>query len=186
MKKALTALILVVLIIYISPMHFMHYLETKPVEIAKVDFGDEIPDDYYNQECPIDFLRLGGDPHEWLDGLRWNRPYKPNEWDCSTQAAFLEWALTCCGYEADILVGTSHAWLMVDVGNGPEQYEPTFGAFLGGMEELSTSYWRFESLVDTRAHFIKWWHRFPQAMKLVFDEWFLGEWGWWKIEEGDD
>lgn len=191
LKKAFCALILSVLIFIVLPGHIMMYLEEQRVKITDVDFGDDIPDDYYDQECPIDYLRLGGDPRDWLDGLRWNRPYKPNEWDCSTQAAFLEWALTCCGYEADILVGASHAWLMVDVGDGWEQYEQTFGAFLGeGLEMSSTSYWKFDDLNEVHGFFGERWKKYPNRWirhsVVPFEEWFLAEWGWWKLEEGDE
>lgn len=178
---------------WLIPMHIMMYLEQHPVEIPDVDFGDEIPDDYYDRECPIDYLRLGGDAEEWLDGLRWNRPYVPNEWDCSAQSAFVEWALESCGTEADILVGKSHAWVMVKMDGEWRQYEPTFGAFLSeGMESLIDAYWRFDDLPRLRRFFKNRWERYPNRWVSThpdetFDEWFASEWHWWEIaEEGDE
>jgi len=190
--KILKAIALIFLVVWAFPVHFMSYLETRPVAIPDANFGDEVPDDYYACDCPIDYLRLGGNAERWLDGLRWNRPYVPNEWDCSTQAAFVEWALECCGTETDILVGTSHAWVKAKIDGRWRQYEPTFGAFLSpGMESLIVQYWPFCDLHHLRLFFENRWEKYPHRWldprpSETFDEWFASEWFWWKIERGGE
>lgn len=185
--KVLNAILLSVIILCVVPIHFMAFLEKRPVEIPDVDFGDEIPEDYYEGACPVDYLRLGGDAEVWLDGLRWADPYVPNEWDCSTQSTFLEWALECCGHETDILIDQSHAWLMIDLGGEWRYYEPVFGIFMSrGMTSLFKGYWRFHDLYELH-DFFKWrWEKYPDRWEDSdsedFDEWFAGEWLWWRLE----
>lgn len=60
-----------------------------------------IPVDYYDQRCIIPWAM----PVEtWLTVMKWPRPYERDAWDCSQMAAFTEWALENCGYEAETVL----------------------------------------------------------------------------------
>ena len=69
----------------------------------------EVPDWYYNSPCQQE-----GSLEQWLPWALPIEDYELGVFDCSELSAYAEWLCENCGYDTVIVVGSHHAWVIVE------------------------------------------------------------------------
>jgi len=169
----------VVVIGILVPVFAVHLDGYREVRVPSLD-DTGIPADYYNRRCVIPY---GMTVEVWLTIPKWPYPYEIGVWDCSQEAAFTEWALENCGYEADIVLtaiyppfetaapppgAVGHAYVRVKIDGKWHNYEAT------------SRRWLTEK--DMR------WFRCPVVLRNIYGlysfcrnkESFFAEFAWWR------
>jgi hypothetical protein len=129
-----------------------------------------VPGDYYNSACPIPkWMPV----KMWLTMMVWRAPYELNGWDCSQMAAYTEWAMENCGYDTQIAVSESHAWVIIDIRGEKCGYECT-SRHIRNTEKYLDPLAIFENLYDILFQYLG-----GRMSKTEALESFNREWGWW-------
>ncbi len=122
-------------------------------------------DDYY---IPVD-RKYGMDNLKDALNFQWLKSYEPNVFDCSEMSAFLEYWLERKGFNADIVLNSTHSWVVVEVEQSNWIAVEATGISPSIIPEKKYNH-RFKDIYDAMSYFrdeCDWWNEIKQGEKII-------------------